>query len=153
MVKSSSTDSASAIIIHKDKILLFHRDNIATIPHPDCWQIPGGGIEPDEDPGEAVERELQEEVSYVPNTLQQVGRLTRTDGTKGYIYLSFVNDDDARKFKLGKGEGQEIGFFTIDKAIRLKLTPTVSYYLPKLRLVLEDLMLKQEIPTDFHLIL
>lgn len=37
--------NASALIIHKNKILLFHRDNIPTIPHPNQWHLPGGGIE------------------------------------------------------------------------------------------------------------
>ncbi len=56
-------DGASALIMSPDKILLFHRDNIPTIPSPDCWQIVGGGIEPGESPREAVLREVEEEVS------------------------------------------------------------------------------------------
>ena len=43
-------NGSSAIIIHKNKILLFHRDNIPTIPYPDHWQLPGGGIEKGETP-------------------------------------------------------------------------------------------------------
>jgi len=37
-------DSAFTIICWDDKIFLFLRDNIPTRQHPNCWQLPGGGI-------------------------------------------------------------------------------------------------------------
>lgn len=48
--------TASALIVHNDKILMRKHDKYA------IWLFPGGHIELDEDPNEAVTREAKEEV-------------------------------------------------------------------------------------------
>lgn len=121
-------NSAKAIICWKEKILLFHRDNIPTIPDPNCWQFPGGGIEEGETPLEAMKRELVEEVSYVPDKLEFLTEIKRGDMTT-YVYTAFVGDIEAKLFKIGKTEGQEIGFFTLEETLKLKLTPGLREYI------------------------
>jgi 8-oxo-dGTP diphosphatase len=44
------------------QVLLLLRDDKPSIPFPDCWDIPGGMIDPGETPEECVIREMREEI-------------------------------------------------------------------------------------------
>lgn len=133
-------DGASAIICWDKKILLFLRDNKPTIPYPNYWQLPGGGIEKGETPDEAVRRELEEEVSYVPKKLNYLGQVKRPDNKLSYFYYSFVDETEAGKFKIGQTEGQAIAFFSLDEISRIKVTPNANQYLKKRRKVFEKVL-------------
>ena len=45
-----------------DKLLTILRDDKASIPWPNMWELPGGGREGNESPFECVEREVFEEL-------------------------------------------------------------------------------------------
>ena len=47
--------------LYEDKILTYLRDDIAYIPFPNQYDLPGGGREGDETPEDCVLRELHEE--------------------------------------------------------------------------------------------
>ena len=129
MIKPKS--GAKIIFVSPDKILLFHRDNISTIRYPDHWQLVGGGIEDGETPEQALIREVKEEASY---DLHNFKLLLKTIGDLGEsvsVYISFVDQNEMSKFALGPGEGQEIGWFAIDEAMLLKLTPGTRNLLTK----------------------
>lgn len=64
-----------AIVIKDDKILLIRRD---AEPNRGKWSIPGGMVEPGEDPDKAALRELQEETSII-------GKVTGLFGIYQYI--------------------------------------------------------------------
>ena len=59
----SANDAVAAIILVDDAgYLLQLRDSRADIWYPDHWGLFGGGIDPGEDPGAALARELREEL-------------------------------------------------------------------------------------------
>jgi len=139
-------NGAKVIILSPDKILLFHRDNIPTIPSPDCWQLVGGGIEEGETPEQGLIREVKEEVSY---DLKKFKLITKTKGSLGedvWVYVAFVDKDEESKFILGPGEGQEISWFTFDEALVIKLTPGTQILLSKYRDLIEDMMKSKSVP-------
>ena len=139
-------DGAKIIILSPDKILLFHRDNILTIRSPDCWQLVGGGIEEGETPEQGLIREVKEEVIY---DLKEFKLITRTKGSQGedvWVYVAFFDKDEEPKFTLGPGEGQGIGWFTIDEALAIKLTPGTKILLTRYRELIEEMMRTKSVP-------
>lgn len=57
-------DIVAGLVVSKDNQLLFGMKNPGDGGvYPDCWHIPGGGIEPGETQQEALSRELREEAS------------------------------------------------------------------------------------------
>ncbi|NER00094.1 MAG: NUDIX domain-containing protein [Cyanothece sp. SIO2G6] len=61
--------AAIAILYQGDRFLMQLRDDIPTIRYPGHWAFFGGHIEPKEAPYDAMVRELQEEIDYVPPQL------------------------------------------------------------------------------------
>ena len=49
-------------LICDDKLLTILRDDKASIPYPNMWELPGGGREDEEPPFECVQREIFEEL-------------------------------------------------------------------------------------------
>ena len=120
--------SSTSILIHNNKILLILRDDKSEIPEPNTWQLPGGGVEEDEDYFQAIQRELKEEISIVPQQLKYLG--SAPGDTK--VFFAFLTDEEVSNIKLGN-EGQKLGFFNLEDAFKINLTKKLQFYLSKFK--------------------
>lgn len=56
-------------------------------------EIPAGGIDPGEEPGDAVRRELQEEIGFLPLKIDKIGGFYSTPGyCTEYLYLYLARE-------------------------------------------------------------
>ena len=138
--------SCRVIIVWNDKILLHHRDNKPEIPNPDCWTLPGGGVEEDETPAEGIVRELKEEASHSPKNLQYLGYRVNENATKTHLFFTFIDTEEAKLIKKGI-EGQGIGFFTLDEIDKLNFPALSGRLLKKYRRAIEESIANGKIPS------
>jgi 8-oxo-dGTP diphosphatase len=70
-MRTARPEAAVVFFVNRNgELLLRLRDDGPHLPHPGCWDTIGGAQEPGEAPGEALEREVKEEIG-----------LELTDGT------------------------------------------------------------------------
>jgi 8-oxo-dGTP pyrophosphatase MutT (NUDIX family) len=75
-------DSAFAIILHSDRILLVKARDKAG------WQLPGGRMEVGETPVEALAREIKEETGLEARVGRLTGSYRRQDGSMARVYAA-----------------------------------------------------------------
>jgi len=90
------------------EVLLFLRDNNRAIPYPDCWDLLGGTVEPNETPRECILRELLEEVEIALDSPKLFDVYDMEDRLE-FTFWKQV-DFDARTLKLN--EGQRLRWFS-----------------------------------------
>ena len=139
-------NASFAVIVHNKKILLFLRDNSPNIPYPNCWQLPGGQIEKGESPLTALKRELVEEVSYCPKNIDSIGYIVKESSAKYYLFISFVEDKEAKKFKHSGDEGVAINFFLLDELENIPLVASLLQYKGLYRPIIEKVFKDQKAP-------
>lgn len=66
----------AAVIERDGRILICQR--LKTDPFPLKWEFPGGKVEPGESPGEALKRELQEELGVTLGRSREIARAEQT---------------------------------------------------------------------------
>jgi|GEM_PF-910701 len=64
-----------ALFVQADRVLLLHQ---MTLPEPDTWDLPGGGVKPEEPLLTALRREVQEEIGIREFTVDRL--LTVAEG-------------------------------------------------------------------------
>ena len=121
---------AKGILINSEKKFLLHlRDDKPTIPFPNYWSLLGGGVEKGETVIEAFRREIKEEIDYDLNSpIIPLGRFESSLGGMVYVYKSKI---EKKLGELTLYEGQELGFFTFEEAIELKIPLVLKEFLIK----------------------
>jgi mutator protein MutT len=110
---------ATAILRSRDKVLLCHR-RADRAWYPDVWDLPGGHIEPEESPREALSRELREELGIdvrLPDAAPPT--ILYEDGIEFHLWV--VSDWDGEVRNMAEDEHDAIGWFTRPELERLPL--------------------------------
>jgi len=82
---------AVVVIDDKDNVLLVRQFRKPV--EKELLEIPAGGIDPGEEPEDAVRRELREETGYLPHKLERLGGFYSTPGyCTEYLYLYLARD-------------------------------------------------------------
>jgi 8-oxo-dGTP diphosphatase len=129
----------NVLIVHDDKVLLIHHKKL------DKWLPIGGHIELDEDPDQALFREIQEEcgleveiLNEKPGFVSDASKplykpeyldIHRIDGTHRHIGLVYFAKAKSDQFVHNTEEHHDIRWFTCGDLENLdKLPPQIKYY-------------------------
>lgn len=82
-----SRNSAFAVIVRRSRVLLVRARRR------ERWQLPGGGLEPDETPRQGARREILEETGLVARILGLSGVYGRSDGSVAIVFTAQVAPD------------------------------------------------------------
>lgn len=103
---------AVAILYQDSQFLLQLRDDLPDIAYPGQWAFFGGHLESGESPEQAVQRELQEEIGYLPPQVHYFGSyLTDTQIIRHVFHAPLLLELE----KLQLHEGQDLGLSTIEE--------------------------------------
>lgn len=99
----------------REQVLLLLRDDIAGIPYPGCWDIPGGHVEEGETPEQCIVREMKEEIGLAITQVQLFNKYETSDKIE-YTYWQKA-DLDVSTIILN--EGQKLKWFTKEEIVAM----------------------------------
>lgn len=106
------------------RILCQLRDDKPGIKFPGYWSAsPGGHVEPNEHPRDAIVRELLEEFEARVTNLKELITITEAGQDMLGIYHAFSANLDMPVSEIRCHEGQRADFFDPSEALRLRLHP------------------------------
>lgn len=120
-----------AIVIRENKVLLGKRSN--NVPFTGFWEFPGGKLEKNETPQEAIVRELKEELNVESNVNHLLFEYKIKINEKFYKLHCYYTDIDDNKLELRVHD--EIEWVSLEKADSYKLLKT-NYKI--LKRIIED---------------
>ncbi len=111
--------AVGAIPLNKEKkVLLQLRDNKQDIVYPGHWGLLGGRIEKDENPFDALKREIKEEIGFDLQGAEFLGIFDDLKDNLCYVYIFPCNEKTTAITLL---EGQKLGYFNFDEIMQLQL--------------------------------
>lgn len=136
MAASQPIKIVSAIVVANGKVLLLQRDDNLGIRDPNCWQLPGGGVENNETSDEAIKRELREEIGIIPSSL----RFLISPTAETHVYYARLTDEEMKSIKKGN-EGRDLRFFSFDELSKIPLTQKLKEVIKSQGKALKSLVL------------
>lgn len=118
-----------AFIYQGNRLLLQHRDNIPDIIYPNYWGLFGGSVDPGETPAQAIQRELEEELTWTPAEIKYV--LTWEELDQFLITDIFITPLTVNASQLKLTEGQAFGLFSFEELTQVPLIPKIRLWLPQ----------------------
>jgi 8-oxo-dGTP pyrophosphatase MutT (NUDIX family) len=106
------TTVCGIIVLRADgAALLQHRDDIPTINDPGLWVVPGGHLEPGEQPVDGAVREVEEETCYRSRRPRLLADFHASElGYAGDFRMIFFWDEYDGRQLIECREGQAVGF-------------------------------------------
>ncbi|KKU64278.1 MAG: MutT/NUDIX family protein [Candidatus Amesbacteria bacterium GW2011_GWA1_47_16] len=132
------TSGAKGLVVYKNNILLYLRDNKPGIPYPNMWDMPGGGREEGESFEETARREIKEEFGVRPINIKYIGS-EYYSGREAWRFICFLDQEEYEKIKLGD-EGKKYKFFTLDEISNLNLIQPLKNFINNNREILKSII-------------
>jgi 8-oxo-dGTP diphosphatase len=134
-VSNARVERTVAVVFLVDpagRVLMQHRSRDAKVS-PNQWGMPGGRVEPGEQPVEAARRELYEETGLTVDRLEPFWSGTRPSVTTAGAVVemhAFCAATTARQEDVVLGEGQAMVFLPAAEALARDLGATAAVLLP-----------------------
>lgn len=107
----SSIHVVGAAIVERDRCLVARRSSSMSLPLK--WEFPGGKVEPDEEPSEALVREIREELGVEIRVGERIGTGTAEAGTKRVVLDVYAAELLSGDIVLA--EHSDFGWFGVDE--------------------------------------
>ncbi|MFY1632885.1 NUDIX hydrolase [Solwaraspora sp. WMMB335] len=123
---------AYAVIVRDSSVLLSRLSEASPVFDPGAWHLPGGGLDPGEQPGDALVRELREEAGLEVTTsrlLDARSYSARRNGTDwhvvGLLHSAQVGDGEPVVTEVD-GSADAVRWVPVDQLDELPLSPPTA---------------------------
>jgi 8-oxo-dGTP diphosphatase len=106
------------LLNRNNEVLLLLRDDKVDIPFPNMWDIPGGKVEDNETPIEAIRREMMEEMSIKDLGEIQLFKIITSENITDYIFWKKL---DLNTSEIDLQEGQRVEYFNLERIRKTRL--------------------------------
>ena len=125
--KEDLKKNAVAVIVNNDnKILLLKRAKIKEIWQPGKWALVGGGVEKGENPQQAVEREILEEIGLEIKKFVKTFSIQRNSDSIEHVFACRY-EGDPTEIELNE-ENTNYGWYDVDEMKFLDTVPNLIEY-------------------------
>ncbi len=111
-----SQSGSKIILFHQTSLISILRDNISFIKFPNFWDLPGGGIEENETPRDALYREIDEELglNIQSNNIVWEKKYSKAVGLASHFFAAPISREQIADIRLGD-EGQRWELMPADR--------------------------------------